>query len=319
MPKISVVVPCYNGEKYIGQTIESVQAQIERDWELVIVNDGSHDSSAAVINSYAANDERIHYYEQENQGISASRNNGFAKTDTSSQYVMFLDHDDTLEPDAFTSLLAELEKNPQAIAAHGLMRRIDENNQPIPFSISDKFIFNRTILKKWRWVQMPDTAPTTFEVLVIRNIIATPGQGLVRRSALKLLGAQPFRDNRTVAEDWDFWLRLSLHGDIIFLNKMVINYRSHSTNFSNNRDRMGKLDLLVYQKLLTSPDLTPQKIYLVKMGKVWREGNMARLHFLWAMENLRQGKWLAALKLTKPTLRHLGLFSYAYVKTNLRH
>ena len=96
MARISVILPVYNSEKYIGKAIESVLGQTFTDFELIIVNDGSTDETAEIIGSF--DDERIRIINQTNQGPGAARNN--ALRTVSSDYVMFLDSDDWYHPQA---------------------------------------------------------------------------------------------------------------------------------------------------------------------------------------------------------------------------
>lgn len=97
-PKISVIVPVYNTEKYVHDAVESIQKQSLRELEILIVNDGSKDNSAVVIGQLAEGDSRIRVFHQENQGGSVARNT--ALNDATGKYVYFMDSDDLLEEDA---------------------------------------------------------------------------------------------------------------------------------------------------------------------------------------------------------------------------
>ncbi len=94
--KISVIVPVYNVEKYLGECIDSVRAQTMTDWELILVNDGSPDNSDKICRDYASRDSRIKYIVQENAGVSAARNNGMKHA--TGDYLFFLDSDDAICP-----------------------------------------------------------------------------------------------------------------------------------------------------------------------------------------------------------------------------
>ena len=92
MPKISVIIPVYNVEKYLRECLDSLLNQTFKDIEIICVNDGSTDGSLNILNEYASKDSRFIIINQNNQGLSAARNNGLnvAKGD----YVAFLDSDD---------------------------------------------------------------------------------------------------------------------------------------------------------------------------------------------------------------------------------
>lgn len=102
IPKISVIIPVYNAEKFVGKCIESVQAQSYIDWQMILVDDGSKDKSQEVCQRYADNDNRICVIHQENAGAGAARNTGLAKA--VGDYVMFIDSDDYVDKDYFALL-----------------------------------------------------------------------------------------------------------------------------------------------------------------------------------------------------------------------
>ena len=101
-PKISVIIPVYNNETYIGSTLDSLLAQSFRDFEAIIVNDGSTDGSADIIRSYATRDQRIRFIERDHMGVSAARNAGLGLA--AGEFCTFLDSDDLLPPDAYETM-----------------------------------------------------------------------------------------------------------------------------------------------------------------------------------------------------------------------
>lgn len=108
MPKVSIIVPAYNAEKFIESCVSSVQAQDLQDWELLLIDDGSKDSTGTLCDQYAAKDTRIRVFHKENGGVSAARNLGLLKM--RGEYLAFLDVDDTYEPGFLSTLLRILEK-----------------------------------------------------------------------------------------------------------------------------------------------------------------------------------------------------------------
>ncbi len=101
--KVSIIIPLYNVEKYIAQCIESVLNQNYTNYEMIVVNDGSTDSSVAIVKQYAENDSRIELINQKNSGVSAARNNGLKKA--TGDYVVFIDADDFVAPDFLDYML----------------------------------------------------------------------------------------------------------------------------------------------------------------------------------------------------------------------
>lgn len=102
VPFISVIVPVYNAEKYLGDCIDSILAQTFTDWELLLIDDGSRDSSGYICDEYSAHNDRIISFHGENKGCSAARNTGFMKS--KGTYVCFVDADDMLFPDYLQKL-----------------------------------------------------------------------------------------------------------------------------------------------------------------------------------------------------------------------
>ncbi|PYL19270.1 MAG: hypothetical protein DMF41_10205, partial [Verrucomicrobia bacterium] len=105
-PLVSVVIPCYDQAHFLSEAIESVLAQTYPHFELVVVDDGSNDNTAAVVNRYPG----IRYFRQENQGLAAARNAGLRQT--MGEYLVFLDSDDRLLPSALEAGLRCFRENP---------------------------------------------------------------------------------------------------------------------------------------------------------------------------------------------------------------
>ena len=107
--KISIIIPVYNVEGYLVECLNSVVNQTYRDIEIIIVNDGSTDSSFSIIQQYQLQDERIKIINQENQGLSAARNAGIKKV--SGEYIWFVDSDDYITIDACEKIVEKLKQN----------------------------------------------------------------------------------------------------------------------------------------------------------------------------------------------------------------
>ena len=106
-PKVSIIMPMYNVEKYIGKSIQSVISQDFHDWELLIVNDGSPDNSREIAANYAASDARIKILDKENGGLSDARK--FGLSNATGEYVHFFDSDDWIESDFYSNLLCGID------------------------------------------------------------------------------------------------------------------------------------------------------------------------------------------------------------------
>ena len=113
---ISIITPVYNVEKFIVETIESVLNQSHSNWELILVDDGSTDSSTEICKQYASKDERVKYFHKQNGGQASARNLGIKKA--KGEYVTFLDSDDLYCFDKLQSHLSDL-KNHQVNFYYG--------------------------------------------------------------------------------------------------------------------------------------------------------------------------------------------------------
>ncbi|NQT94714.1 MAG: glycosyltransferase family 2 protein [Lentisphaerae bacterium] len=116
LPYVSLVIPVYNGEKYLGEAIDSVLAQDYQPLELIVVDDGSVDKTAEIAGSYP----QVNYLFQPNQNVSVARNTGIAAA--SGEFITFLDHDDLLLPDALTTRVVHLLEHPETMCVLAMHR-----------------------------------------------------------------------------------------------------------------------------------------------------------------------------------------------------
>ena len=119
-PYFSIVMPVYNGEKYVGRMIDSIRKQSYMDWELIAIDDCSTDGSVELIEEMAAEDGRIRLLSMErNDGVSASRNRGIEEAD--GRYLWFADADDSVDPDLLQKVKESLDVNPAKLVIFGLV------------------------------------------------------------------------------------------------------------------------------------------------------------------------------------------------------
>jgi glycosyltransferase involved in cell wall biosynthesis len=110
-PRVSIVIPTFNGERHVSEVLDSVCAQSLTSWELVVFDDGSTDGTVDVVERYRLWDDRIKLHRGDHCGVADTRNRGFAQTDPRSHFVVFLDMDDRWEPHALESLTKVLERD----------------------------------------------------------------------------------------------------------------------------------------------------------------------------------------------------------------
>ncbi len=126
---ISIIIPAYNAEKYITETINSVINQTYTDWELIIINDGSIDNTAEIVKQFCANDNRIKYYYQNNSGVSAARNNGLKRAN--GEYIVFLDSDDVWLKEFLEKTVSFLDKNKNIGVVNTNVKFIDKDSNKL--------------------------------------------------------------------------------------------------------------------------------------------------------------------------------------------
>lgn len=146
---MSIIIPIYNAERYLTECIDSVLALKSGDWQLILVNDGSTDSSENICRLYSEKDSRILYLEQKNAGVSAARNNGIKNAE--GEWITFLDADDMLSPDAFEIIDLAEQKDKMIVARHTNRKgqySVSEKIQRISGSELQKSILNLCSFKK---------------------------------------------------------------------------------------------------------------------------------------------------------------------------
>src|SRR5438045_1669769 len=118
MPRVSVITPCFNSAVFVGRTIDSVRAQTVAAWEQVIVDDGSTDASAEVVERLVREEPRLRLIRQQNRGVCAARNAGFRAASSDSDYLIFLDADDCLKPQALEAMTRYMDEHPDVGLVH---------------------------------------------------------------------------------------------------------------------------------------------------------------------------------------------------------
>ncbi|MBI2995188.1 MAG: glycosyltransferase [Candidatus Melainabacteria bacterium] len=203
MPKVSIIIPTYNRENFISETIESVLNQTFKDFEIVIINDGSTDNTKKKLEKFNT---KIKLINQANSERAVSRNNGVKNSN--GEYIAFLDSDDLWEKDKLEKQVEILDKYKDMVLVYSQCSRINENGIKI----------------KTAKRQLEGYSGNIFEKLLLRNIISSPTP-LVRRDFFeKTIG---FQTQYVPYEDWEFWLRFSLFGKFYFIPERLARYRIH--------------------------------------------------------------------------------------------
>ncbi len=228
-PIVTVIVPCYNQGRYLSEALRTLQSQSLQEWECVVVDDGSTDDSAEIMNRLAADETRMRLVRQENAGPSAARNRGIKEA--RGRYVQFLDADDLLEPEKLRVHVGELEHNPTDSIVYGDVRYFTDERP--------KDFFYGVWGEREPWVGRPAVpGEPMLEAVLARNIMATCCP-VFRRSALERVG--PFDEEIRGCEDWEYWIRCVLRGEqfrYVDPPQTMALVRSHSQSTSRDVGRM---------------------------------------------------------------------------------
>jgi glycosyltransferase involved in cell wall biosynthesis len=273
-PRVSIVVPTYNAAPFLESTIRSILAQTTPDLELVLFDDGSTDRTVAVAETFVARDSRVRVVKGDHRGIAASRNRGFAATNACSEFVTFFDHDDLWEPDALETLMRALKANPGCVGAHGLARCIDGKGELLPGDDQAQTMRARRAVADGRIVALSLTEPTTFGAELVRNYVTTPGTSLVRRSVLEAVGG--FEAATEPCDDWDMNLRLCRHGNLAFVDKIVLNWRRLSSAASHVSTRWRSAYVEARRRSIDSSDNTETQRRAARYAMIAELGDLRR-------------------------------------------
>ncbi|MFD1064450.1 glycosyltransferase family 2 protein [Oceanobacillus locisalsi] len=233
-PIISVITPTYNSERFIAETIESVQAQNFSEWEMNIVDDCSTDRTAEIVKSYAEKDNRIHLTVlTENQGSAISRNT--AMDQAKGRYFAFLDSDDLWLPEKLEKQLAFMQDNGAAFSFTQYVRMNEDGTDTGAIS----------------------TAPATvmYEDLMKRCVIGCLTVMLDRER----IGERRMVNIRT-RQDYAFWLEITKAGYFAYgLPEVLARYRLVGNSISSNKWQAAKRNWYVFREVEQQP--LPQTLY----------------------------------------------------------
>lgn len=225
-PLVSVIIPAYNCERFISETIESVINQTFRDFELLIIDDGSTDGQKKIIDQFVARDVRVKYIYQKNQGVSAARNNGFKQSQ--GKFIAFLDSDDVWLPENLQLKLNKFGSGNVGLV-HSDASIINESSEKMESTLSGMEGDLLDSLLLWDGTQIPG-----------------PSSILIKREVINAIGL--FDENLSTAADKDFFFRVAAQFKIGRVRQVTWQYRMHLDNMHKNLVIMEEDVLFLYQK-----------------------------------------------------------------------
>jgi glycosyltransferase involved in cell wall biosynthesis len=235
LPKVSIITAAYNHVQFIRQSVESVLNQTYKDFEHIVVDDGSTDGTAEILKTFG---NRIKYIRQENRGTHAALNTGIREA--SGQYIAILDSDDAWLPHKLERQVSAFEQFPET----GLV-------------YSQAYIIDSEGKKEERVLGEPLDPECAFETLLRYNPIPAL-TAVIKRDCINKLGG--FSETFTALSDWELWIRISTGWPIVFIPEPLAFYRDHGRNTTYRLLESGQLDR---ERLLMLRDTTA-----VESGKV---------------------------------------------------
>ncbi len=242
-PRFSVVMAAHDSAATIGAAIGSVRLQTREDWELVVVDDGSHDDTAEI--AAATGDPRVRVVRQENRGPSAARNAGIAVA--RAPLVCLLDSDDLWLPHFLAATADALASEPAASAAYTDAWVLDHRSGRI--RKTSEMAYQRP-------PRRPPPSPDAFlRELLRRNFVYN--STVVRREALLAVGG--YDERLWVAEDWELWLRLAARGyGFVRAPGLLAVHRERAGSLASDAERLARGVAEVYRLVAEEWDTSPE-------------------------------------------------------------
>lgn len=226
LPLVTVMICTYNGERYLGATLDSVLAQTYPNMEVIVIDDGSRDGTISIIEQYAERDSRIRWFARENAGLPASRNYAFARAQ--GEWIAIIDQDDLCYPERLARQVAVAAAYPSAGLVFCDTQYINGVGQNIgnhfaAFSLPDSFI----------------RKGLASNLLINQGCYATSAACLIKRTTVDRLG--PLDESLRYACDYEYFIRAGFEVDFAYTPDELVAWRRHAgqetrTNFNRFKE-----------------------------------------------------------------------------------
>lgn len=260
-PKVSVIIPTYNRDRFIGDAVQSVLNQTFRDFEVIVIDDGSTDQTREMVQAFSS--EKLRYIYQPNQGRSNARNHALRLTN--GRYIAFLDSDDLYLPDKLALQVEHMDSHPKIGMIYTSAYCIDENG----------------LLKKEKY-EATVSGCIYEDIAFFVPVTITLPTVMVRREVLDKVGG--FDEAMARFEDTDMWRRISKHYQINALHERTCLLRTHTDNAlaaQHPGQISGALDY--YVKKIGEED--------TDVGIIIRRKGIARLYGYYGAAMMRNHAW----------------------------
>lgn len=291
---VSIIIPVYNQEKYLKETLNSVIHQTYSNWECILVNDGSRDSSVAIINEHIAQDSRFYFIDSENKGVSNARN--LALQQVKGDYVLFLDGDDLIHPEKIHQAIFNFEKNPDLSIVFNTTSYFQDSieNNLHEIKIDAELLNFNGLLFYWG-----------------EKITLPIHSAIIKKS---LFEGIEFNCELTAQEDWLVWLRLfQKNPKVLVLDTVLSYYRKHNSSrtqtVSLKEDHFKALQ--IFEKYI---DLENYKLLLLHQIKRYYNKSYEHIYKLNAIRESKTYRAALFIKKTAVKFKLLGIIKLFSVK-----
>jgi glycosyltransferase involved in cell wall biosynthesis len=234
---ISIITPTYNREKFLPAAIDSVLKQTYKNFELIIVDDGSTDNTPTLMTTYLGKDSRIKYLQQKNQGQSVARN--YALSVANGDFICFLDSDNYWPEDKLEKSIRAFESHPEVDIVYGDCITIDEQGNEL----------HRNNMRRYSG---------NIAALLLKDNFVSMNTTMTRRKCFDEMGGMSGK--RRVADDYDLWLKFSARFQFLYIPEFLAYYRVMENQISTNKKlRFDTNEKIILDFLEAYPDRLSRK------------------------------------------------------------
>lgn len=285
-PKVSVIIPVYNGAKNLKETIESILNQTFKDFEVIVIDDCSTDNSREIVTKYFGSKVKLIVHQKNMGGPAPTKNTGI--NEAKGEYLAFTDHDDIWFPTKLEKQIAVLEEDKEAVA-----------------NFTNGYILNNdtgeNIAQRWGKINEKPERKETLEKLLNQNFILSTTSALIRKSVIAKIGG--FDDKMKLADDYEMWLRLANTGRLTFIFEPLFQWRYHLTSLSHNEEKHLTDLIYIYEKFRKSvkdkeyDDIIQRKLsgYYKRLGNYYlanKKYEQAKASYNLSLENEKNQRLL---------------------------
>ncbi|MEM0541980.1 glycosyltransferase family A protein [Flavobacterium sp. j3] len=250
---VTIIIPCYNQGQFLQETLVSVYHQTYTDWECIIVNDGSPDSTEEIALDWCKKDSRFIYFKKENGGLSSARNAGLQLS--KGDYIQFLDSDDLLAPDKlfFSVKLFDVDTTLDVVITDYNMLDIKNSQiKPPVYNISNVHFNFDTIVNQW---DIDFTIPIHC--------------ALFKKSSM---GNLQFNEILKAKEDWLFWIQFFKKSyNVTFINQQLVSYRLHEKSMTQSASYMVESQSLALVLIKEELSTAQYEAFLLKRLNFYKQ------------------------------------------------